>query len=175
MSGTRLLRGTLGLAMPFALALALGCSRTAPDASLTDRPARDAGAAERRAEEARAASAEWDSTYAAGDAAALSELYSDSAVSMPYERPALEGRAAIAADFGGFFADYTSKHRTQILELEVTDDWAIERGRYEMSSIPRGGGPVIGESGKHIVIRHLEDDEWKIRWEIWNLDTTRTP
>lgn len=138
---------------------------------------RDEGAADQaaRAAEVRAASAAWDAAHNAGDVAALMELYADSAVSMPYDRPAIVGRTAIADDMRSFFQDYTATHATEIVGLEITGDWAIERGRYSLSSTPRDGGTAMGEVGKHIVVRHRVNGAWKIHWEIWNLDSARVP
>lgn len=122
------------------------------------------------ADSARAASVAWDEAHNAGDLARLIELYSESAASMPYNRPALEGRSAIEADFREFFAGFNARHKTTIVSLEVVADWAIERGRYELSATPKAGGPAVNELGKHIVVRRKVDGAWKIQWEIWNTD-----
>lgn len=148
--------------------LALGCGRSAtPDTATQDLSA--------RAAEARSASVAWDSAHNAGEVAALMELYADSAVSMPYDRPALVGRTAIADDFRSYFHDYRAEHHTQILSLEIAGDWAIERGRYTLATTPRDGGTIVSEAGKHVVVRHRVGDAWKIHWEIWNTDQPRTP
>ncbi len=123
----------------------------------------------------RSASAAWDKAHNAGQLDALMQLYSESAVSMPYSRPALEGRPAIEADFRSFFEGFNAKHRTTIVSLEVVGDWAIERGKYELSAAPKAGGSAIDESGKHIVIRRKVDGAWKIQWEIWNTDAAPAP
>lgn len=118
----------------------------------------------------RAASAAWDEAHNAGDVLQLLAFYSSDAVSMPYGRPALTGRAAIESDFRAFFAEFTATHRTTIDALVVTGEWAIERGRYQLSATPRTGGAPLSESGKHIVVRRLLDGTWKVQWEIWNTD-----
>lgn len=118
----------------------------------------------------KAASVTWDEAHNAADLARLMQLYSDSAVSMPYNRPALEGRTAIEADFREFFAGFDARHKTTILALEVAGDWAIERGRYELSVVPKAGGPAVNEVGKHIVVRRRVEGGWKVQWEIWNAD-----
>jgi ketosteroid isomerase-like protein len=151
----------------------LGCERSGTQQAGPD-PAQVA--------QVRRASEAWDAAHNAGDVGALMELYSDSAVSMPYDRPALVGRAAIAEDMRKFFQDYRATHKTEILGLEIVNDWAIERGHYTLTSGPRDVGglplsdpPVNAEVGKHIVVRHRENGDWKIHWEIWNLDSTRVP
>jgi uncharacterized protein (TIGR02246 family) len=119
----------------------------------------------------RAASAAWDDAHNAGDLDRLMQLYDEAAVSMPYNRPALEGRTAIEADFREFFATSTAQHHTTIVSLEVVDDLAVERGQYQLSVTPRDGSPTVTESGKHIVVRERVGGQWKIRWEIWNTDS----
>lgn len=118
----------------------------------------------------RAASAAWDQAHDAGDAKRLIQLYSETAVSMPYGRPAIEGRSAIEADFREFFAAHTARHKTSIVSLEVLGDWAIERGKYEFSATPKAGGAPMREAGKHIVVRRNIAGAWKVQWEIWNTD-----
>jgi uncharacterized protein (TIGR02246 family) len=118
----------------------------------------------------RAASAAWDEAHDSGDASRLTQLYSESAVSMPYGRPAIEGRSAIEADFREFFAAHTARHKTSIVSVEVLGDWAIERGKYEFSATPKAGGTPMRESGKHIVVRRNIAGTWKVQWEIWNTD-----
>ena len=119
----------------------------------------------------RAASAAWDEAHNSSDLAALMQLYSETAVSMPYSRPAIEGRAAIEADFQEFFASFQAQHKTTIVSVEVVGDWAIEYGRYQLSLTPKDGSAPLTESGKHIVIRTSVDGAWKVQWEIWNTDT----
>ncbi len=118
----------------------------------------------------RRASVAWNEAHNAADGGRLMQLYTDTAVSIPYNRPALEGRAAIEADFREFFANFTAHHKTAIVSLEILGDWAIERGRYELTATPKAGGTPLRESGKHIVIRKRVDGQWKIQWEIWNTD-----
>lgn len=138
------------------------------------RPAADAvpqtGSSADAEKEVRAASAAWDEAHNAGDVARLVQLYSENSVSMPYNRPALEGRAAIERDFREFFDAYSAQHKTTIVGLVVNGDWAIERGRYEFSAKPKAKDPPLSETGKHIVVRRKVGGAWKVEWEIWNTD-----
>lgn len=126
-------------------------------------------------EELRAVSAAWDGAHNAADLEGLMRHYAEDAAAMPYNRPTLEGRMAIEADFRAFFADFTAHHTTTIVALAVANDWAIERGRYELSATPKAGGAPMSETGKHIVIRRKTDGLWKIQWEIWNTDASTLP
>jgi uncharacterized protein (TIGR02246 family) len=115
-------------------------------------------------------SREWDEAFNTGDVVALVSLYDENAVSMPFDRPAIEGRAAIEADFAGFFADFTARHETTIASNRVANDLAVEHGTYTLVITPRGDGEPVTEVGKHLVVRRLVDGQWKIGWEIWNRD-----
>src|SRR5262244_846977 len=108
----------VGVAGILAVLSLTACQPAAPPAASTNA---SAGAVDA----VRAASAAWDEAHNAADLSRLVQLYSDSAVSMPYNRPALEGRAAIEADFREFFAAFNAKHKTTIVSLEVANDWAI--------------------------------------------------
>jgi uncharacterized protein (TIGR02246 family) len=119
----------------------------------------------------RAASAAWDDAHNAGDAVRLAALYAEDAVSMPPNRPAIEGRPAIAADFHSFFAGARAHHRTQIVSLVIARDWAIERGQYRLTTVTKETGVAAEETGKHVVIRRRVDGDWRIHWEIWSADT----
>ena len=141
-----------------------------PGCQPSGKPPSQTGGSAGAEEEVRAASAAWDEAHNAGDLAKLVALYGDSAVSMPFNRPALEGRAAIEADFRAFFDTYTAHHTTEIVSLTVVEDWAIERGRYQLSATPKGEGAPFSETGKHVVIRRRVDGSWKVQMEIWNLD-----
>jgi len=152
------------LALAMSLAFVAACQPTA------ERTTRESGIASLEGP-VRAASLAWDDAHNAGDLNRLMRLYSDDAVSMPYGRPALEGRTEIEADFRDFFTTFTAHHQTTIVALEVVGDWAIERGAYQSSATPNAGGVPMRESGKHIVIRRKIDGSWKVQWEIWNTDT----
>lgn len=158
MSGRRHALGAIGAATAVVV-LVLGCGGQSREENAT--------AFE---DEARAASVAWDDAFNAGDVGRLMALYADAPASMPYERPALEGKAAIEVDFEAFFKDFTPHHETTIVAVQVAGDWAIERGRYTLTATPKAGGDPFRETGKHIVIRKKMGAEWKIVWEIWNLD-----
>ena len=140
-------------------------------ASACNGPPTSAEERSRDAEAVRAASRAWDTAHNAGNVAALITLYAGDAVSMPFGRPPLEGRAAIEADFRSFFAEFTADHRTTIVALELAGDVAIERGTYELSIRPKNGTPGTSERGKHIVVRRRTDEGWQIQWEIWNTNS----
>jgi uncharacterized protein (TIGR02246 family) len=118
----------------------------------------------------RAATAAWDKAFSAGDLAKVMSLYAANAVSMPFDAPEQDGRAAIAAATRAFFKDFSARHKTTIVGLLVSGDWAIEHGHYVLTLARKSGGKPIIERGKHIWVRHRTPAGWKIVWEIWNRD-----
>ena len=119
-------------------------------------------------DEVRAARTAWDEAYSAGAVIRLMELYTDDAVSMAPGFPASVGRDAIEADLGGFLAEHETQHETDIEDILVEGDLAIERATYTDEITPQGG-ETFTEHGKHIVVyRRGEDGAWRVLWEIWN-------
>ncbi|MFQ5856965.1 MAG: YybH family protein [Anaerolineae bacterium] len=118
----------------------------------------------------RDASAAWDDAFNAGDLPRLMELYTEEAVDMPPNLPALEGKAAVESDLQYILEEFTAHHETSIIDIKIGGDLAVERAGYTMTLTPKAGGDTVTEVGKHIVIRQKVGDEWKVLWEIWNSD-----
>jgi ketosteroid isomerase-like protein len=134
------------------------------------------GAGQRQREQADRAAleravAQWDARFNAGDVAGLSALYVEDVVSMPFDAPAVRGRAAVAADFAKFFSQNGSiKHTTIVEDFIISGDLAVERSSYELRYRPKTGGVEFIETGKHVEIRRRINGEWLIVTEIWNMD-----
>lgn len=117
------------------------------------------------------ATADWDRLFNSGQAGALAGLYSPDLVSMPYEMPSVRGRAAQQKSFEDFFSEnQNARHETTVEEMLVTNEWAIERGRYRMTYTPKKTGEQVIETGRHVMCRKKIDGRWQIVWEIWNTD-----
>jgi ketosteroid isomerase-like protein len=112
----------------------------------------------------------WDEAFNTADLERLMELYNENAVSMPPGLPALEGKAAIEADFQWLLDNFTAQHQTTIVDLEIADNLAVEQGQYTMMLTPNDGSEPINEVGKHIVVRRKTGDTWQVVREIWNTD-----
>lgn len=117
----------------------------------------------------RMAAQEWDSLFDAQDAPALTALYDEHSVSMPFDSPDILGRVALQGSLLSFFAEYRGTHRTDVKELLMNDDWCIERAEYLLTYSPRSAPQdTIRESGRHVVCRKKLNGQWLITWEIWN-------
>ena len=124
--------------------------------------------ADARKDQVRAASAAWEAAYNARDVDLLMEQYTEDAVSMAPGFPASVGSKAVRADLEAFFAAFEVDHTTDIKEIIIVDDLAIERADYADAIAPIGGEAET-EHGKHVVIRRLGDDgQCRVLWEIWN-------
>ena len=108
----------------------------------------------------------------AGDAAALADLYTEDAIHMPPNRPALVGKEAIQSSYQTGFAQFTQKLTLTLEEVEVSGDWAFSRSTYTGTGTPKAGGePIFEDNGKFLAIHKRQPDStWKIHRDIANSD-----
>ena len=58
-----------------------------------------------------------------------------------------------------------------VAEIQVKDDWAFERGTYNIQFTHKPSGNVIPDCGKYITIwQRLPDGDWGMARDIWNSD-----
>lgn len=117
--------------------------------------------------------AAWTAAYEAGDAASMEALYTDDAVRMPYDVPAVEGRRAIVDSYAEQFAGRALHPQIELTSVDATiiDDLAIERGRYEETWLSATGSVVMEEQGKFVsVSRRGADGRWRYQLSIFNRD-----
>jgi ketosteroid isomerase-like protein len=116
------------------------------------------------------AGAQWDKFFNSRDINNLSDLYSDDAVSMPYNYQTVSGKKAIRAELEKFFEGNEARHETFVEEILTKDEWSIERARYINTYTPKGTANRIVETGRHVICRRKINGKWLITWEIWNSD-----
>lgn len=138
-------------------------------------PAPDPAAEKVSADEEKAAIDEIRAKYIAaenaGDAAALAELYTENGVYMPANAPAAEGRSAIQSSYEGMFKQYKAQaDATPVSVVEITGDWAFERGTFKTTLTPVDGGDPVEDAGKYVVVTRKTGDGWKVHYLIWNSD-----
>ena len=149
-----------GVFTALALVICVDCVRTQPSA-LTDA---DRAAIKRVV----------DSTLAIANApppknfaAYARSYYTEDAISMPSDAPALVGRPAIAANEARDSSAYT--YRWQQVEVYGNHDLAYVRGRYWCSS-----DRVKPDSGKYLEIwRRQSAGSWRVARDIYNSDIPR--
>lgn len=114
-----------------------------------------------------------EAAFNAHDAAALASLYADTAILMPPSEPMVRGRAEIQAWFERALA------RLRSIRLIVTDslregDQAFQVGTFTSSaadaSSSSSGQSGATVAGKYVLLLQKHAGDWKIQYDIWNLD-----
>jgi ketosteroid isomerase-like protein len=112
----------------------------------------------------------FDSLYRAGDAAAIAQQLTDSAVISPIETPDLGGRAVIQPLLAGFFGgNHVTQYALHVNELDVAGRVAFARGTFVWTSGPRGGA-VQSRRGRFAAVYHRDTvGTWRLHRLIENL------
>ena len=114
-------------------------------------------------------SASFTTAANADDWSGLAALYTEDAVLMPPNGPAVQGRADIEA----FFAAFPPFSGLALNEVQIDGrgDLAFVRGTFSMT-IEMEGMPAVQETGKYIEIRRKQaDGSWLLATDIFNSDT----
>src|SRR5437762_11162770 len=107
----------------------------------------------------------------AGDFATAASYYTEDAMLLPPNAPAIEGRAAIQ----NFFTTYPkiSAFTQKIVELDASGELAWARLTYELTMTPAGAKASLNDSGKTIIIMKKQlNGTWQTSRAIWNSDLT---
>ena len=109
-----------------------------------------------------------------GDAARWAALYTDDAVMMPPNSPAVEGRAAIESWLAMLPVKITEAQGTA-LEVEGTGNIAYVRGTYSMSLQVPGLPDPIAQQGKLLQIYARQPaGSWLLARDMWNANAAPT-
>ena len=104
----------------------------------------------------------------ANDADAMANLYTEDAVVMFPNEPAIVGKDAIRTRFA---ADTTLVLTLQVSGVEGRGDLAYSRGTYTQKIQPTGEGDPIDDTGKWVVVqRRQADGSWLVIADIFNSD-----
>ncbi len=141
------------------LLLALGCqSAPAPEAAA---PADPAPVNELRNRYA--------AMYNSGDVSGLGDLYTDDAVVMNNNQPALKGKAAIVNEAQGMVDQFNVTMSITPTDTTMLSDLAYEYGTYSLSMTPKeGGDPMQAEGGYLVILKRTADGSWRLHREIGN-------
>jgi uncharacterized protein (TIGR02246 family) len=116
-------------------------------------------------------------------------LYTEDAVVMPENEPAVKGKDAIAAYYKKMMDTYTVNATITAEETQVAGDWAFDRGQFVFAVTPKAAPdpkakPAPGtmmpmamtEQGKYLVVLQRQADKsWKVAREIGNPNTPMMP
>jgi ketosteroid isomerase-like protein len=115
-----------------------------------------------------------EAAFNAGDAAALASLYSETAILMPPNEPMVSGRVDIQAWFERTLSQPRIV-RVIAIESKIDGDQAFQIGTFTSavttdaaSSTPQGESSP--NKAKYVLILRNLDGDWKIQYDIWNLD-----
>ena len=114
---------------------------------------------------------EFDAALKAGDLDSWVSLFTEDAVQMPPNMPALVGKDAIRDFFQSFFEQKDFEGGGLIEEVVVCGDWAFVRGTYAFTITTKAGGEPIRDSGKWVAFNKRQPDgSWKYHRMIYNSD-----
>lgn len=115
--------------------------------------------------------AAWVTALNAADPDALANLYTEDAVRMVYGSPTVTGRSAIRQDFADRFTMGTMTSTVRSEELQLMGDWAFDRGTFQGTMTPSGGGEVTVEGRYLVLLRRQADGSWQLARTIDNSPT----
>jgi uncharacterized protein (TIGR02246 family) len=139
-----------------------------PQTPIKSNPVEDSKAISRLRDEFAAA-------WKAGDAERVANAYTNDAVLLPQNGPAVTGKSAILAFDKGFFDQYApSNFEISSDEVQTMGDWAFDRGTYKFMATPKAGGEPLNDQGKYIVLLQRQaDGSWKLARDIDNSSAPR--
>ena len=107
----------------------------------------------------------------AGDAAALAALFTDDAVLMPPNAPAVSGKEAIQSYLQSQNDQFSFELAASQAEVAAAGDWAFSRGTHTVNLNPKAAGKAVEDSGKYLnILKRQPDGSWKIARHTWNSD-----
>jgi len=114
----------------------------------------------------------WDEAALSGDVDYFVSQYTEDAISMPPNEPVRKGIDAIRNGHQSFHKQNNVLESKNVSEeVTICGDWAIIRGTYSQTDVPKSGGEPNQDTGKYIVIsKRQSDGQFKIHYEIWNSD-----
>lgn len=111
-----------------------------------------------------------------GDLAGVMAVYTDDAIEMPPNAPAVSGKAAIQEYYKKQLAamkvnSFTLEH----IDSKATGDIGYDIGTYKQSGTPTGATAPFQDSGKYIVVLKKSGGKWLVRYVCYNSDNPPPP
>jgi len=106
-----------------------------------------------------------------GDVELYLSLFTEDAVVMATEFPALIGKEKLRPVFEGLFSLFNLELPYTVNEVKVHGDWAFARSSFNYSMTLKEGGETTTRTGKELdILKRQTDGSWKIYRECWNYD-----
>lgn len=107
----------------------------------------------------------------AADLEAWMSAFADDVIFLPPNEPIIQGKEAIRAWVGPYFAGMEAQESGQIVEVEVAGDWAWVYSTVEFSGTAMESGETVHETAKSIsILERQADGSWLITRSCWNGD-----
>ena len=112
-----------------------------------------------------------DEAMTSADFDGVAAVYTEDAVEMGQNRPAIFGKDAIRALEEAFFLRVNAEVRTAVDDIQISGDLAIVRAGFTVSSTPKSGRNKTTIVYKSLRVCHRQaDGSWKIGTLMWNSD-----
>ena len=145
------------------------CSVALIALSLTGCQSTSAGLTEADRSRMRADTDNFVKAQLAGDWAAIGSAYTEDAMLLPPDGPAVQGRTAIQEWIAAM--PKSTALTCTILEIDGYGDLAYARGTCEQSMIPPGGSDPVKMSAKFLDIRRRQSDgRWLVSRDMFSFE-----
>jgi len=115
-------------------------------------------------------SSAYEAANNAEDLAKLIALYTDDAVEMPPNAPAIRGRSAIESFYKGLFAEMDGKATLTPIESAISGPIGYEIGTFSQTMKTKNG-QTTDDVGKYMVLlKQGADKQWQVAYVIYNSD-----
>jgi len=119
---------------------------------------------------------EWAAANTSGDIDKLVSFFTDNAVNIPPNEPALIGKEAIRDWFQQYFDQFTMEEDGTIVDVQVASDLAFTRGAFTSIQTPKAGGESLKSNGSWVTIyRKQSDGTWRCICNIWSDESLVSP
>jgi uncharacterized protein (TIGR02246 family) len=164
--------GTIGAGLALLLLWSLGCAGCAAETGGEPAPDDPAEAVGEVREDYAAA-------LNAGDLEQLLSCWTEDGVLTPALHAPVRGRGDLRAYYEPLLAGFQAEIDLVPEEIEVTGDWAFDRGAYTLTLLPKGvaAGPVAhGQRGSYVLLfQRQPDGAWSLARALFNAEAPRHP
>ncbi len=112
---------------------------------------------------------EWNAANNAGVIDKLVSFFTDDAVRIPANEPALIGKEAIRDWLQQSFDQFTVESESRFVDAKVSGDLAFFRGTWTSLNTPKDGGKPLNLNGNFVsIIQKRLDGSWKTVFNSWS-------
>jgi ketosteroid isomerase-like protein len=105
----------------------------------------------------------------------LANMYTENAMLLPPNMPAVTGRAAIRTWLGSNGMPPGSTFTLTTVDVAANGPLAVERGTFNIAIPAAGHTPAMNVQGKYLAHWHKVDATWRMADDIWNENAASMP